>query len=339
MSASNKLKPPPPRNDTLVIRKTIVPIKVAYLQQTTLRFYPDNPRVYSIVHSEGDEDPSQDFIEKKLREREHVRHLKHDIDQNGGLTDPVIVHGGTLEVVEGNSRLAAFRILAETDPLKWGLIKCYVLPANISESLISTLLGQYHLKGKTEWPPYEQAGFLHRRFYKQRVDLKTLTDEVGLKRALVKQYIETFQFMVLRKDNTQARWSYYFEFLKSNKIKKARERYAGFEDVIIAKIKSGEIDNAQDLRDKLPIICESTRAVNRLVAGKTTFEDAFEEAENSGVTNNVVQKLNRFRMWVATDEAQSRITREQAAAAGKIKFEVQQIYSCIKKLRDELSRH
>src|SRR5207248_3263457 len=158
--------------------------------------------------------------------------------------------GTTREVVEGNSRLAAYRILAETDPIKWAYMKCNVLPDDIDESLIAALLGQYHLAGKTEWPPYEQAGFLHRRFYKHKIDIETLKQEMPLSRATINRYIATYQFMLDQKDNTRDRWSYYYEYLGNKRVKKARQRFPGFDDVMIEKIKNTEM-TAQELRDKL----------------------------------------------------------------------------------------
>ena len=38
--------------------------------------------------------------------------------------EPIFVHESTYEVLEGNSRLAAYRRLSQTDPVKWSMIKC-----------------------------------------------------------------------------------------------------------------------------------------------------------------------------------------------------------------------
>jgi hypothetical protein len=89
-----------------------IPVKTGWLDQSRLKFFVDNPRIYSIVRADGRE-PEQAEIYAKLRELEHVRVLKEDIRENGGLIDPIIVKDGSLEVLEGNSRLAAYRWLAE----------------------------------------------------------------------------------------------------------------------------------------------------------------------------------------------------------------------------------
>lgn len=99
------------RHDTLLILGNEVPTTTQFLPQQKLKFFADNPRVYSIVRADGHE-PTQDEIERQFGEFEHVRELREDIKRNGGLLEPLIVRGGTMEVLEGNSRLAAYRQLA-----------------------------------------------------------------------------------------------------------------------------------------------------------------------------------------------------------------------------------
>ena len=135
--------------NTLLIRGTEIPVRTAMIEQTKLRFYPDNPRVYSVLREEGKE-PTQEDIRDRLLEMEHVKQLVQDIKANGGLIEPLVVRDGTFEVLEGNSRLAAYRYLAKGDPIKWGLVKCTLLPSDVSESLVFALLGEYHIKGKKD---------------------------------------------------------------------------------------------------------------------------------------------------------------------------------------------
>ena len=113
---------------------------------------------------------------------DHVKVLIQEIQRDGGLTDPVVVRAGSLEVLEGNSRLAAYRALARIDPLKWDTMKCKLLPENLDESLIFALLGQYHIRGKKDWAPFEQAGFLYRRSTVHDIDAAQLAQEIGLSR-------------------------------------------------------------------------------------------------------------------------------------------------------------
>lgn len=53
--------------------------------------------------------------------------------QNCGLIDSLIVRDGDFTVLEGNNRLAAYRLLCRTDAVTWGKVKCKLLPADIDE--------------------------------------------------------------------------------------------------------------------------------------------------------------------------------------------------------------
>ena len=88
--------------NTLLIRGTEIPVETRLIEHSKLRFFSENPRIYSIVRADGRE-PSQEEIQEQLLQLEHVRELVIDIRQNGGLTDPIIVRGESLEVLEGNS--------------------------------------------------------------------------------------------------------------------------------------------------------------------------------------------------------------------------------------------
>ncbi len=96
----------------ITINKTEIPVEIVLVDVSTLLFYADNPRIYSIVRA-GGALPTQDEIFDALREKQHVHQLQKDIRENGGLIDPLIVRTDSMEVLEGNSRLTAYRILAE----------------------------------------------------------------------------------------------------------------------------------------------------------------------------------------------------------------------------------
>ena len=155
MTAAKPGSKPAPE-ETLLIRGVEVPVETTTLPQADLRFFVDNPRVYSILRTDGEE-PTQTDIESKLLEMDHVKALIQDIKRDGGLTDPVVVRSGKLEVLEGNSRLAAYRALAKINPIKWARMKVKLIPEDLDEALIFALLGQYHIKGKKDWATFEQA--------------------------------------------------------------------------------------------------------------------------------------------------------------------------------------
>ncbi|RWJ82423.1 MAG: hypothetical protein EOR35_06005 [Mesorhizobium sp.] len=323
------------RGETLLIRGVEVPVTTKSIEQSHLRFFVENPRVYSILRANGAE-PSQAEIERKLLEMDHVKALIQDIKRDGGLTDPVVVRAGSLEVLEGNSRLAAYRALGRLDPIKWARMKCRVLPEEIDESLIFALLGQYHIKGKKDWAPFEQAGFLYRRSKAHDIESDQLALEIGLSKRKVEHLIATYQFMLDHGEADTARWSYYDEYLKSSTIKKARLKVSGFDGLVVAKIKSGEIARAVDVRDRLPVICDAPKALQKFASGSYDFEDAHEHAVEAGADSAPYRRLAKFRQWLAKPEVEAALVRAQGETRKKIVFEFDKLATRVEAIRGKL---
>lgn len=323
--------------ETLLIRGVEVPVQTMTLPQAELRFFVDNPRVYSILRTDGEE-PSQADIERKLLEMDHVKALIQDIKRDGGLTDPVVVRAGKLEVLEGNSRLAAYRALAKVDPIKWGRMKVRVLPEDLDEALIFALLGQYHIKGKKDWAPFEQAGFLYRRYKAHDIDSGQLALEIGLSRRKVEHLIAVYQFMLDHGEADTVRWSYYDEYLKSSAIKKARLGQPGFDTLVVEKIKSGEIARAVDVRDRLPVICSAPKTLQRFATRTYDFEDAHEHAVEAGADSAPYKKLAKFRQWLARPEVEAALGGAQGETRKKIQFELDKLVGRIGAVRGKMDK-
>jgi hypothetical protein len=326
---------PTTTGETLLIRGVEIPVVTAKLPQKDLLFFVENPRVYSILRVDGEE-PSQADIERKLLEMDHVKALIHDIRRDGGLTDPVVVRSGTLEVLEGNSRLAAYRALAKSDPVKWGHMKVRLLPQDLDETLIFALLGQYHIKGKKDWAPFEQAGFLYRRSKTHDIESSKLAQEIGLSKPKVEHLIAVYQFMLDHGEADTTKWSYYDEYLKSSKIKKARLSQAGFDDLVVEKIKSGEIAKAVDVRDRLPVICSASKALQKFANRSLDFEDAHESAVEAGADNTPLKRIGRFRQWLALPETEALLNHAQDETRRKIVFELEKLASRTEALSHKL---
>ena len=321
--------------ETLLIRGVDVPVQTVTLLQADLRFFVDNPRVYSILRSDG-EQPSQADIQRKLIEMDHVKTLIQDIKRDGGLTDPVIVRAGSLEVLEGNSRLAAYRVLFGIDPIKWAKMKCRLLPEDIDERLIFALLGQYHIKGKKDWAPFEQAGFLYRRSTTHSLDSAQLAREIGLSKQKVEHLIATYQFMLDHRETETSRWSYYDEYLKSRIIRKARLGLPGFDALVVEKVQSGDIAKAVDIRDRLPVICSAPKVLKKFANSAYDFEDAHEQAVDAGADSAPYRKLAAFRQWIAKPEVAANLGRTQGETRKKIEFELGKLARRIEVVRGKL---
>jgi hypothetical protein len=300
-----------------------VPVTTKLLEQSKLLFFAENPRVYSVLHGAG-KAPAQEDIQARLQDMEHVRTLIVEIRQNDGLLEPLIVKDKTFEVLEGNSRLAAYRFLAKNAPVKWGMVKCTILPADIDESLVFALLGMFHIKGKKDWAPYEQAGFLSRRYNKHNQDLKKLAAEIGISSQKVKHLIDVYDFMV-KYDEDVNRWSYFDEYLKSTKIGKAREKYPQMDDLVVEKIRSKEIKKAMDLRAYLPVIATTPRALTKFIAKAQTFEKAYESAVTQGGDNAHLNTTKRFRQFVIRKEVEESLLEMEGSARSTVIDELKKI--------------
>ncbi len=325
-----------PVGDTILIRGVDVPVQITTVRQGDLRFFVENPRVYSILRADGDE-PSQEVIERKLLEMDHVKTLIQDIKRDGGLTDPVVVRAGSLEVLEGNSRLAAYRALARIDPLKWAAMKCKLLPEDIDEKLVFALLGQYHIKGKKDWAPFEQAGFLYRRSTVHNIDAAQLAQEIGLSKQKVQHLIDTYQFMLDHEETDTARWSYYDEYLKSRKIHKARLSHRDFDALIVEKVKSGEIPRAVDIRERLPVICSAPKVLKKFANRAYDFEEAHEHAVDAGADSTPYKKLSTFQKWLAKPEVATALGRTQGETRRKIEYALDKIARRAEVVRGKLT--
>ncbi|MHA3772639.1 hypothetical protein ACXR0O_13970 [Verrucomicrobiota bacterium sgz303538] len=324
------------REDLVLIRNVPVKVRVGLIDHRKLKFYIENPRVYSLLW-DGDGAPTQEEIESQMIEMEHVIELRQDIVRMGGLIEPLTVKMSTAEVIEGNSRLAAYRLLAKQkqDPKKWTMVRCQIFETD-DESLISAVLGQWHLKGKKQWVPYEQAGFLYRRFHQNFQDYTSLAEEVGMSVPLVKNYIKAYELMVQNDDRRQSRWSYYFEYVKSNKIRRAREECPALETRVLSMIKNDNFKRAEDVRDKLPVICEDPKIVQKFTKGSLTFDDAAEKAMESAESNDLPKRLEKFHQWLTSDDTVVKVAHSSGEAAGQVRFELKRIAAAVEKLNKKL---
>jgi len=307
------------------------------LNQSELLFYEENPRVYSVLNADGT-NPTQEEIAEKMKTMEHVKQLRFSIEQNGGLIDPLIVVKRNNEyiVLEGNSRLAAYRILASKDPLKWQKVKCQILPQAISDSDIFTLLGQYHLVGRKDWSIFEQAAYLYRHKKSSGLENDILAKNVGLTPGKVNSLIEVYTFMLDNNDLRPDRWSYYEEYLKNRGIKKYRETSPQIDSTFVTQVKSGEIKQAMDVRVVLGEVAKSTskpakKIMQDIIEGKTTIYNGHDDLRATGKISNAYQKINKFRELIYDADFQKSMKLE-ATSSNNIEFELKKIKKAVEEL-------
>lgn len=327
----------------VTIGKNEYEVTEAAMEQCQLLFYEENPRVYSILRANGTT-PTQKEIEEKLTSMDHVRQLRLSIEQNGGLIDPLMVlkRNGDYVVLEGNSRLAAYRLLAQKDPVKWQKVPVNILPEHISDNDIFTLLGQYHLVGRKDWSVFEQAAYLYRQKESSKLANDILAKNVGLTEGKVNTYINVYTFMLEHDDLRPDRWSYYEEYLKSRSIRKYRETSPQIDETFVKQVKASEIKQAMDVRTVLGEIAKpkdktATRIMQDIISGKTDIYAGHDRLKATGKASNSYQKINRFRELVTDSDFQKNIKLE-ATTNASVAFELKKIQKAIDKLIKDLNQ-
>lgn len=322
-------------NDFITIGKQKIPVVNCELNQADLRFYPENPRVYSALNSDGTT-PSQEDIEEHMKKQDHVRELRDDIEANGGLMEPIYVRDGDFVVLEGNSRLAAYRMLAEKNAVQWCKIKCYLLPENISDDLVFKLIGQFHIKGKKPWDAYEQASYLYRRFKETKTPVDIIAAELNIKPADAKKMIEAVELMKSHEEPDNHKYSYYFEYVKDSSIRKYRQTDPNIDETIITSIQKGEIKRAEDVRllgqvakvgDK-----QSKKLMKVVIEGKKTIYEAHDELDEVGKFEASVSKLKTFREYINGDTFYNNITSSEEVHKQAM-FEIKKIISRLEQIK------
>ncbi len=272
---------------TITVGKLSVEVTVAEVPVQQISFYRENPRIYTILRQHG-RDVTQDVIEAELWALDSTKDLFHDIRTNGGLLEEILVKDS--EVLEGNSRLCAYRRLLkkaedeedEKAVSRWSTIRAKILPPDLAEEVIFTILGILHVRGKAKWLPYEQAGYLHRQSVEFRKSDSQLAEQIGCSEADIKTAIKAFKMMEKGRVKDPNRHSYFVEFVKSRKMKDVDEflpRDFDLESKFVEWVEDGVIPRAEHVRH-LPLILRDKKARGKFLADKIGFEDALEIARD-----------------------------------------------------------
>ncbi len=264
----------------------------------TLKFLKDNPRVYACTHGkpnfgEMPDEEQQDFMFDALRKEPSVKNLIPEIKRHGGLMESILVRHDTMEVIEGNSRLAVYRHLQNSGVEgEWDLIPCDIV-SSLTENQQAAFLNQIHVKGKTKWSAYEKANFAYVR--KERGDsFSNIANLFGESEATIRIRIKAIEMMKNNTDNERPHFSYYDVLVRNREIQKGMEKAGGFEKLLsdIKNLGADENSNtftAQDLRNKLPVVLKKPKVLRKYVAREVDLDEAYQRAKISDVEENIKQ--------------------------------------------------
>lgn len=325
----------------VTIGKKEFEVEEVLLNQVDLEFYPENPRIYSIVYANGSE-PTQTEIEKTLKEKEHVKILKNSIAQNGGLLEPLIVKksGNKYVVLEGNSRLAAYRLLAAVDSIKWSNVRCNILPDTVTEEDIFLLLGQLHIIGKTDWSVFEQAGYLYRTIKTSGKTVEVVAKMLGISIGEAKKQYEVYSYMVEQGDSKPSHWSYYDVLKRDRGLKNYIKTNYDFEKKVVEDIKA-EAFQAIELRDKLGAIAkdeskDSKKIMKRYISSEATLQTAYDSFHDTGKDENVYKVIQKFREKITDEKFVSCLKSTVANGNKEVGYEIRKILKTLEKLKIEM---
>ena len=295
-----------------------------------LQFFPDNPRVYATIRGTADFDrltaeEKQVHIYRQLLEEPSVKNLIPEIERDGGLQDPVVVRWDTQQVIEGNSRLAAYRKLHErSNDERWTHIRCVIVD-KFSDDQQTRLLGQAHLHGRTEWSAYTKALFCFQRVEETSMDRHHLSELTGFTVASINKDIKIIQLMRENSDEIQSRFSYYKVLVENRAISAALEASPKLKNTLLNEIKT-ETFTAQQVRDRLPIVIKKPRMLRKYENGEVPLDDAYDRAKVSR-TEQGLKKVRELLNDI-----------EQIDVADLEPSEIRPVQQVLRRIRQELKR-
>ena len=266
-----------------------------------LRFLPDNPRVYAAIREMSDfsdltQEEQQVRIYERMLQEQSVKNLIPEIKRDKGLQEPIIVRWDTRQVIEGNSRLAAYRKLkgdseSPEEEEQWAEISCLVV-GTLTDEQQTRLLGQAHLHGKTEWSPYAKALYCFRWVEELGKDASDLAKVSGITQAEIGKGVKVIQLMQKNRDDTLSNFSYYDVLVRSKTIASEIEGNHQLRDTVLSEIKDKHRKfTAQEMRQRLPVIIDKPRILRKFEQRKLAMEEAYDRAKVSGLQ----KKLKRIR--------------------------------------------
>lgn len=326
------------KNATITVGDMSIPVTVREIPITDLRYYESNPRIFRILKQFATR-VSQDVIERELWRLDSTKDLFREIQKNAGLVEEILIRNE--EVLEGNSRLCAYRHLlrkakerGDRDGIsRWSKIRAKILPADLSEEAVFAILGILHIRGKARWLPYEQASYLYRQSIDFNQTYRDLAEHIGVSEREVKSHVEAYKMMEEYKIKDTNKFSYFLEYVKSSKLKQAAECLPpGHElsDLFVDWVENEEIPKGENVRD-LPLILKDKKARKKFLAKEASFDDALEVAKDRHpeTTSSLYRKLKRATE--ALENAEEMRVKEEIQKDRDKKYIVKNLWKTVNK--------
>lgn len=313
----------------ITIHGATIPCRDAKYKIDRLLFLRDNPRVYSCIAGVRDfddlfPDQQQQKIYETLLREPSVKTLIPDIRHNGGLIEPILVRADTEEVIEGNSRLAAYRHLySNTRDNKWTQIPCRIV-SGLTDDQLAALLHSIHVKGKTSWTRYEKAYFIFLQRAKGK-SYKDIANLFSISQTTARRDVRIIQSMEDNNDPNRTHFSYYQVVETTPVLKQQLKRNDQLKSVLLSMIRSAdETDSppftAQQLRDQLPVVLKKRKILGKFVRGEIDLETAHDRAKIS----NTQARLKKVRD-ILNDVTKTELGALETSSKRAVEYECRKI--------------
>lgn len=315
-----------------------IPVQAKLMPIEKLDFFEENPRVYSAIAGEKKPDNSddlQDLIYKKMKEQQSVKKLIPTIKKHGGLIEPILVRHDTRQVIEGNSRLAAFRQLYDEKPdEKWAKIPCnYVTRLTPEEQ--DAYLAHMHMSGKTAWTPYGKANACYVRHKEKGIEIEEIAKRFSTTPLEVRKCIDVIEMMKRNRDKDEARFNHYNTLVRSRKIN-FQSVAPKVKKFILKEIKEDSF-HALELRDQLPDVLAKTDVTEKFVIREMTLEEAYLTARPSQPEKKVKAARDQLDSIERADVSSLDSPKVKAlfADTGKLVKSAERVHNMVKKAKEK----
>ena len=255
-----------------------------------LQYWEDNPRVYGALTrvsgwKEADSAERQRMIGKRMIKEASTRQVLGGLREHGGQQEPLLVDGGDMTVIEGNSRLAAMRELMKEDPKNFEMAECHVYD-DLSQEEKCALVAEQHINGKVEWGPYAKAMTYWRQKHEWKWDIAKIARYNRSSVPSVTHDIETVELMLSQGEPNHRKFSWYSVLRKTKEIRAEMDSNPKFKERVQEIVKmagTGEEEEraAGSFRDKLKAVVGKPKVLKKFTAGRQSLEECADEAKIS----------------------------------------------------------
>jgi hypothetical protein len=249
-----------------------VPYGLKRLDPSTVQLDQRNPRIQYLLRERHGGQATEEQIEEMLWEREAVKSLSAQIEQNGGVYNPIIVQrsNGVDKVREGNSRVVACRRKARSDPGNpaYMSVPAMVFEDALTDEDIAVIMAGEHVSGKTAWGAYEQAKHVFDLSNLYGKSYEWLAAELRLSKTRVTQLIAAYKATTKYLQQHPApgnvsTYSFFDEIMRKSELKKRYEDDVDFQRQVNGWIAERRLTDSKQIRDLLAILA-SPEAVQAL---------------------------------------------------------------------------